>query len=783
MANASIQGSYGFPDPMADKKTKDSKEYIMQYARGMYSNFTKYGLRILANDKVKYRNLANYYQGLQQIDKYKNRMEVWNVDDPGKDSFLNIDWQPVNMANKFVNIMVDKIVSTGYDVELEAIDPVALDMKKDMEHTMKAIMEHKEWIAQMGIKLNPDQLGFDPDLLPDHSDGLKIHIDMNVKDEFAMEGEMAINMHMNNNDFEQVRKEYIRDGVIYGIMAVETRNSRIGGQTQIKRISPEAVIIGNSRSEDFKDVSFGGYIESMSFQELQTAAGSQFTPEEYEDIFKQYGTALNNGDARFMFAPNIYQVSGEKMVSCMRFYYKTDINNTYIKKKDSRGNNRLYPQGDKKKQNTEHEVIKDSYEVVYEGWWIIGSDYIWDYGMMQDMEVNPSNPCATRIPIHVIYPNMLNGMSNSILHFCLPIFDAINISWYNYQHLLASIVPDGPAINVSALAEIALGGGGKKSTPLEIMDLYWKKGILMYNGTGLDGQQNGVPIIPQTNGTHEKAFSVLNNMFTLINIIRQITGMNEGVDASTPSEGALVGTTQQAIAGANSALGFLFGADRLMVKHTSESLLLLTQAAVRRGEVSGYVDSVGVGATNFWTINKDITLRQFGMKINVRPSQAQWQELYQQIAGSLEKGVLDYSDYSVIMEMTNLKEARKYMAVVERRKKKEAEQSQQAMMQQQGQINQQSTLTAEQAKQQTLQLEIQLKSALADKEIQGQLAILQAKFGYDSQLKSMEVQQKSDAADQEARTRVVDTTLKNQSALELATIKSAMDKKETATPK
>lgn len=768
MINLPSSGAYGFPDPLADKKVKDSKAYMLQYAKAMYNNFTKYGLRILANDKVKYRNLANYYLGLQQVDRYKKRMDLWNEDEPGKQSFLNIDWQVLNLAYKFVNIMVDKIVSTRYDAELEAIDPLALNMRKDMENTMRATMDLKEWLTQMGIKLNPDQLGFDPNQLPDHSDGLQIHMDMSVKDEFAMQGEMAISMHMNNNDFEQIRKEYNRDGVVYGIICVETRNDT-NGYTKIRRVSPENVIIGNSKSEDFKDVAYGGYTESISFQELQTAAGAQFTTEQYEDIYKTYGTSLSNGDTRFLFAPNIYQGSGERMINVMKFYYKTDIKNTYVKKKDSRGNDKLYLRGSNPQEGDDREIIRDSYEVVYEGMWIVGSDYIYDYGMMNDMVVDKQNPCATRIPLHIIYPNMLNGLSNSILQSCLPIFDAINISWFQFQNMMAQVIPDGIWINQDALAEVALGSGGKKATFKEMLDMYYKKGTGVYSSKGLDGQNgNGVPFMPHSNGNHEKAMSHLNNVFTLINILRQLTGMNEGVDASTPSPDALVGTMQMAAQGANSALGFLYGADKLMIKRVSENLILLTQNAVRRGEVSGYVDSVGIGATKFWNINKDITLREFGMRIVTRPSQQEWAELYQQIAGALEKGVLDYSDYSIIREMTNLKEARKYMAIVERRKKREAQQMQDQQMQQQGQLNQQAAQVSEQAKQQTMQIETQLKSALLDKERDTQLAVLDRKYSYDIQLKQMEMQQKAAEVETVARTKVVDVSLRNQNALEIS---------------
>lgn len=109
--------------------------------------------------------------------------------------------------------------------------------------------------------------------------------------------------------------------------------------------------------------------------------------------------------------------------------------------------------------------------------------------------------------------------------------------------------------------------------------------------------------------------------------------------------------------------------------------------------------------------------------------------------------------------------------------RKEAQQQQQAAIEQQGQVNQQSTMVTEQAKQQTLQMEIQLKSELAKMERETQLKVLDRKYGYDIQLKQMEMQQKTEAADTAARAKIVDTALKNQTALQQTTIQAAQKQK------
>lgn len=757
----------GFPDPMADKRTKDSREYILAYAKAMYGQFGRYGLRVFYNDRIKYRNLANYALGLQPLDKYKRRMDVWNEDEPGKDTFINIDWQILNLATKFVNIMSNKITDAGYDVECHPIDPLALDARKNIEYKMKAVMEHREWFSQMGLELNPEKLGFDPAMLPDHSDELEIHMNMTYKDRFAMEAEMAIKLHMTNNDFEQVRKEIVRDSVIYGVMSAETRNDK-NGNTKIKRIPPESVIIGNSISEDFKNVTHGGYIENITFSELQVSAGKQFTQDQYEEIKNGYYAPKSANQYLFMGASNIASDGiQEQMISVMKFYYKTSVTSTYIKKKDKRGNDRLYPQGPNTQAKEGQELIRDTYEVVYEGMWIVNSNFIYNYGMMNDMEVDPLNPCATRIPLHVICPNMLNGNTISILHSCIPILDQIQLNWLQFQHMVAQVVPDGHAIDLDALIEAPLGKGGKNFTPRQVLDMYFKKGILAYSGKGQANRGgNGVPVQPMENGNYAKAFGFLNNVFALINLLRQVSGMNEGVDASTPSPDALVGTLQIAAQGADQALGYLYKADRLMVKHIAESCIRLTQNAVRNGEVSGYIDSIGISSVNFWKVSTDITAHQYGMQIVAQPTQAEWMEFYRDLADAVKTGVVSLSDKIVMQEMTNLKQARQYMAMIERRRKKEAMEMQQMTMQQQAQLNQESMAATEQMKQQTIQLETQSKLAIVQAEEAKELRVLDKKYGYDLELKRMELDQKDDAAQLQARTTIVDTTLKSQAQID-----------------
>jgi hypothetical protein len=225
---------------------------------------------------------------------------------------------------------------------------------------------------------------------------------------------------------------------------------------------------------------------------------------------------------------------------------------------------------------------------------------------------------------------------------------------------------------------------------------------------------------------------------------------------------------QMAAEGANSAVGYLFSADKLMVKHLAESSIKLTQNAVRRGEVSGYIDSLGMGSVKFWSVNKNITHRQLGIKIIPRPSQAEWVEFYQRISGMAEKGIISTTDLIVMQEMTNLRQARQYMAMIERRRKREASAAQKQNMEEQAMLNQQSVESAMQRDTQKVQQEALLKTSVIDKEREKELELLHVKYGYEIQLKEMDITLKRQNAETQARAKMLDTAIKKEGDMSIA---------------
>lgn len=773
--------SYAYPSPLATAKEKGKKDYGMQYFKSMYHNISNSGVKMFYGNRVNIKRNIAFYMGMQPVKPYQQRLDCWTEENPDEEVFMNVNWAPINIAHNLINIIVGRVMKIEYDPICTPLDKFAVDKRNNKKNSMLAYQQEKPTLDKLGIPLGKDQLGFDPNTMPETPEELDVHFDMTEKDELAMEAEMAIMLVQQQNDFHQIRKEYLTHLAVSGIASVAQYND-LAGKTKMKMIHPATVMLGNSKSEDYKDVAHGGYVENITFSELRTEAGTEFTMEQYEDIYDKYCRKLGVVDPYYAATTgdSYLNPSNEKVISVMRGWFKTFNQYSYEKKKNSIGNNVLYKDIKPKsieyqeKYAGEREVITDGYEVVYKGSWIVGSSYLYGYGLMEDMEVSKSNYGETRIPLHIFAPNMMDGQVLSIIDRCIPILDEIQINWLQFQHSMAKIVPDGFAFDLDGLIEAPLGKGGKGLKPKEILNMFMKTGNFPFRGSKINGQNgNGKPIIPLTNNNIEKSGVFLENIFTLVQMLNNLTGLNEATNATTPSPDALVGTSKFAAMGTENALEYLMHADRMMIQHLSESAVKLTQNAVKRGQVSGFVKALGSDTVKFWEVNKNISLCEYGIGIQVRPSAQEWADLYLDMNNALKMGTLEPEDKIAIQEIKNLKQARRYLAMRQKQIKKQKQQADMANIQAQSEANSQNAAQTAQAAMQALQMEYSLKKDLEMSLKDADLKIQERKYQYEIELKHMDGATKVDHAHITAGAKIASTEIQ-------AEAKEATAKKKAA---
>jgi hypothetical protein len=322
----------------------------------------------------------------------------------------------------------------------------------------------------------------------------------------------------------------------------------------------------------------------------------------------------------------------------------------------------------------------------------------------------------------------------------IPIADAIQIAWYRLQNAINQARPKGIMIEMGALEDIPLGKGGKKLTPMEVLDLYNKTGALIYRKADAQGRMtNYKPIEELENGLGSDILSYWQIIQNNIQLIRDITGMNEFTDGSTPDPRSLTTIAKLANEGTNNSLGTVIVGEKRLLEEVASDVILRLQDVVQRGEVRGYIRSLGSNTMNFIKVHPNIALHEYGIFLEDKPTDEQRAMLLQELSQYKQTGLIMPEDAFMIENTDNLKVAQQILAYKIKKRKEENQAYELSKMQENGRIQQESAVVAEQAKQQTFMLESKVKKEVETLKGSVQKELLNIKYGWEMKLKQLEM--------------------------------------------
>ena len=322
-------------------------------------------------------------------------------------------------------------------------------------------------------------------------------------------------------------------------------------------------------------------------------------------------------------------------------------------------------------------------------------------------------------------PRMYKGRIESIVSRITGFADMIQITHLKLQQVLARMVPDGVFLDMDGLAEVDLGNGTNYN-PAEALNMYFQTGSIVGRSMTQEGDINRakVPIQElQTSSGGQKIQSLIGTYQYYLQLIRDVTGLNESTDASTPDVKALVGLQKIAAANSNTALRHVMKAGLYLTLRICENISLriadvlqypLTRAAL--------IDSISAYNTGTLEELQEKTLQDFGIFLELEPDEEQKQLLEQNIQVALASGGIDLDDAIDVRQIKNLKLANQLLKQKRQIKLEKDQAQQQAMIQAQAQAN------AEAAEKATL-AEMQKQQALAETEVQ----VEQAKSQFEMQ--------------------------------------------------
>lgn len=741
-----MDGLISYPSHLIDPREK-GREWIMQYCKAAWRSFEKDIPRdMFYHARFKYEIQKHYANGNQPINKYKPLM---GVDEDARETNLNIDWSVIPIIPKFRRIALGKLNKVDYNIVATPVDSLANNEINDYFGMMKA----KLALREAAKKIDP-QLLESPELQLSQDDAkdleeLEIKRNYTFKHNMSIEAEQAIKVVFEQNGITALREKVREDLFDHGVGGYKEWIDS-NGAIKIRAINPRNIVTSYCRNGDFSDVQHMGEVLELSISDLKQMAGSQFTDEEYEDIARNVAGRFGN-PRDWPTSLSVYNRGYDTFkirVLDLEFY---SVNESVYEQRVDRRGNVVYARGryeDRNRRKEKYERI--AYKVVYKAKWIMDTEYMFDYGLMTDMKRAKSSLMDTRLSYHIISPQFYDMKGYGMMDQLIPIADQIQISWYRMQNAINQSRPKGIMIEMGALEDIPLGSGGTKLTPMKVLDLYNKTGTLVYRKMDQQGRMtNYKPIEELENGLGRDVMNYWQMINNNIQLLRDVTGINEMTDGSTPDPRTLTTVAKLAYEGTNNALNHIVAGERKILQQLANDIILRIQDVAANVGISGYVNSLGSATMKFFKTSPALSLYEFGIILDDKPTDDQKAMLMQQVQAGQMNQLLDIEDVIIIQNTDNLKVAQQLLAY---KIKKRREQIQQESMQQQqmnAQVQTQSAQAAEQAKQQTLSVEMQLKAEMLKLEKEYDLKLMSVKYDFEIKLEQIRQSGKIGAKDLE----------------------------------
>ena len=747
MADSVIK-SY-FPSQVVSDLEKVGYEYGMKVAKAIESEWFSdgYNNRYI-NNQNNFHKLRLYARGEQSIQKYKDELSI-----NGDLSYLNLDWKPVPIIPKFVDIVVNGISERTYDIKAYSQDPFGVQKRTEYMQSILDDMRTQEINDFADQAFGVNLYSNDPESLPVDEDELALHMQLTYKQAVELAEEQALNTLMDGNKYELIRKRFYYDLTVLGIGAVKTSFNTSEG-VKIDYVDPENLVYSYTDSPYFDDIYYVGEVKTIPLNEL----AKQFphlTQEDLEEI--EQSNARDDGRYNTRTSGNS-RYTDNNQVSVLYFNYKTYMNEVYKVKETGTGAERAIEKDDTFNPPEDMEAnfskVQKSVEVLYEGAKILGTDKLLKWEMSKNMMRPKSDYTKVKMNYSIVAPRMYNGKIESLVSRITGFADMIQLTHLKLQQVMSRLVPDGVYLDADGLAEIDLGNGTNYS-PQEALNMFFQTGSVIGRSMTADGDMNPgrVPIQEISSGSGgAKMQSLIGTYNYYLQMIRDTTGLNEARDGSNPDKNALVGIQKLAAANSNTATRHILQAGLFLTSEVADQLSLRISDII---EYSPTKDAFiqAIGAHNVATLEEmsELHLYDFGIFIELAPDEEEKAMLENNIQVALSQKNIDLEDAIDIREVRNVSLANQLLKL--RRKDKEAKDraAQERNIQLQTQSNAQAAQAAAQAevqkeqalaqtKMQVEQMKSQLGVQAMQQEAEIKKQLMQLEFQMNMQLKQAEVE-------------------------------------------
>ena len=733
-----------FPSQVVSDLEKINPEYGLKIGKAIEEEwFRENHSNKYLDTWSRFHKLRLYARGEQSIQKYKDELSI-----NGDLSYLNLDWKPVPIIPKFVDIVVNGMSERMFNVKAYSQDQYGVSKRTEYMESIIRDMKTKAFNDSASQKFNMNLYETQQEDLPESEEELQLHMQLNYKQAVELAEEQAIDVLLKGNNYDLIRRRLIYDLTVLGIACVKTNFNWSEG-VNVEYVDPANIVYSYTESPYFEDLYYIGEVKTIPVNEL-VREFPNLTQSDLEEIEKEYKHPS-------IWARNITKETNDKnKVQILYFNYKTYMNDVYKLKEAGTGAEKVLQKDDTfnppKDKEGGYTRLQRSVECLFEGAMILGTDKLLKWRKAENMMRNKSDFNKVKMNYSIVAPRMYEGRIESLVGRITGFADMIQITHLKLQQVMSRMVPDGVYLDADGLAEIDLGNGTNYN-PQEALNMFFQTGSVLGRSLTQDGDPNPgkIPIQQiQNSGGGNKIQSLIQTYNYYLQMIRDVTGLNEARDASMPDPKSLVGIQKLAAANSNVATRHILNSSMFLTADIAEALSLRISDIL---EYSPTADAFvqAIGAHNVGTLKEmtELHLYDFGIFIELEPDEEEKQLLENNIQTALSQQLIDLDDAIDIREVRNIKLGNQLLKI-KRRKKAERDQKMQEQQAEtqaraQGEAQQMAAQAEMQKQEQKIQSEIQLeqeknKSKLEylQQEVQSKMQLMQFEFELNIEMQGLQ---------------------------------------------
>ncbi|MCP4323754.1 MAG: hypothetical protein GY787_18255 [Alteromonadales bacterium] len=695
---------------------KLSLEYGRQVANAIQSEWFAQG-RTNGNRYLttfnNYHTRRLYARGEQPVQKYKDELSI-----NGDLSYLNLDWKPVPILSKFVDILANGISNKDYDIKAYAQDPESVKKRTDYARGLAQDIFAQEIIQKTKQTTGEDisNTSIPPDDLPKTIEEMELHLQLSYKQAVEIAEEEAISQILAKNKFELLKRRLNYDLVTLGIAAAKTNFNTSNGIT-LDYVDPSYMVYSYTEDPNFEDIYYVGEVKAMTVAEIK----KQFPNIPNEELDKIQKSYSNNN---YIYGWGAYD---ENTVQVLYFEYKTYMDQVFKLKQTDQGLEKILEKPDtfNPPESDNFERVSRSIEVLFQGVKVLGTDTMLEWKMAEDMTRPMSDTTKVEMNYTICAPRMYKGRIESLITKTMGFADMVQLTHLKLQQVISRMVPDGVFLDMDGLAEVDLGNGTNYN-PAEALNMYFQTGSVVGRSLTQEGTMNAgkVPVQELSSSSGQaKIGSLVSTYNYYIQMIRDVTGLNEARDGSLPDRDTLVGLQKIAAQQSNIATKHINNASLYLTlrlcENISKKIVDVLNFPLTRNSL---IESIST--FNVQTLREvaNLNLHDFGIFLDLEPDEEEKAQLEQNIQVALQSGGIDLEDAIDLRQIKNLKLANQMLKQKRRLKAERDQAAAQANMQAQAAANAklaQETAMAETQKQQVLtEQKMQIEQAKSQFEMQ-----------------------------------------------------------------